>query len=293
MKQLRILFQASLLALFVCSAAAKVSNSNLMRRLPAGAKLDLPPSWARLAKGGEEQVVLFYSSPTMGSRALSSHVMVLQQKGPVLKVLWKLDCNGAYSGFFPGTGVYDINHTGRPKIVVNCAGFTVCPNRFGIFEYSHGAFRSVPSDFAPLKTCRVELSDLNNDGIPEIVNFPHPSGALPQIFRWNGVRYAEANADFPKFWSTFANKNFRIEDIRNPSRPLPLDVLASSCRNSLAVFQWAGNPMGGRRFCAAVAKRIRSGMGIAPPSSAKDRERVVAEIQGLVRQSAPASAAPR
>ncbi len=288
-----MLWKATLIGLLVSAAAGTVANVDLLRQLPAGAKLDFPPSWARLAEGGGELVVLFYSSPSVGSRAMSSHVMVLQQNGPALKVLWKLDCNGAYSGFFPGTGVYDINHTGQPKIVVNCVGFTVCPNRFGIFEYSHGTIQPVPSDLAPLRTCRIQLRDLNHDGIPEIVNFPHASGALPQVFRWNGVRYVQANRDFPRFWSSFAAQYFRIEDIRNSSRALPLDVLSSTCRNSMMVFKWAGNPGKARQFCTAVMKRILSGEGIAPPASVKDRERAATEIQGLLRQSILIPPAPK
>jgi hypothetical protein len=152
--------------------------------------------------------VLFYSYPKRQPRTTFNAVAVLERRASGITKLWSVDCGGAYVGFFPDTGVYDINHTGRPKIVVDCEGTTVCPNFFGVYEYRNGHIEPVPADFQPLMTCRVKLQDLNHDGKTEIINYPRGYGELPQIFAWNGEKYAAAAEEFPQFWRQYASSNF-------------------------------------------------------------------------------------
>lgn len=139
---------------------AQVSETEVLADLPAQARLERPVTSANLSGGGTQEAVVFYSVPigTEGTIVkASSHVAVFQQTNNQLKNVWTLDCNGAYPGFSADTGVYDINRTGRAKIVVDCEGTTVCPNFFGIFEYKAGRIVPVASEFKPLETCRVEV----------------------------------------------------------------------------------------------------------------------------------------
>lgn len=249
------------------SLSTQVSEADILAHLPAHARLERPVVRAGLSRTAEPEAVVFYSAPTGTQGAIvtaSSHVVVFQQLNNELKKLWTLDCNGAYAGFSPDTGVYDINKTGPPKIVVDCEGTTVCPNFFGIFEYKDGKIVPVPSEFRPLETCRVEVKDLDGDGIPEIINYPRAYGTLPQIFRWDGNKYAQADRHFPEYWLDYGNRNFGP---LNPSQNLPLYVVVDHCTLAAKVFSLARSAERARPVCRQARRSVATGRAILESSS--------------------------
>ncbi|MHB8501143.1 MAG: hypothetical protein ACYDCG_01640 [Candidatus Acidiferrales bacterium] len=275
----------------LCGAAqprpTQLSEADILRHLPAGARLERPATEANLSRRTAPELVVFYSAPTRNIGTIvkaSSHVAVFEQFNNQLKNLWTLDCTGAYQGFFPDTGVYDINKSGSPKIVVDCEGTTVCPNFFGVFEYKEGGIEPVPSQFKPLETCRVEVRDLDGDSIPEIIDYPRAYGTLPRIFRWDGNLYAEDDRRFPRYWSDYGERHFGQLD---PSQILPLYVVADYCTLAAKVFALARTPHRARPVCLQARRRILAHQSILEASSPKYSELgadAIRKIDAALRQ---------
>lgn len=273
----------AIVSLCVLCGAQSRTRSDLTGYLPRGAKLELPVVWTQLGPGTPEQAVVFYSAPGRIPSLADSHVTVLQQADTGMMKLWTLNCQGAYTGFMPDTGVYDINHTGRPKIVVDCEGTTVCPNFFGIFEYQDGKIQPVRTDFRPLETCHVELKDLDGDGIPEIINHPRPPFSLPEIYHWDGSHFAKANARYPHFWGQYGAHNYAMAN--SLPQPLPLYVMMDACRAAFKVFKLAQRAAKARDPCIRAKERIASGRAVVEASSAdypRLQRHALAEIDALL-----------
>lgn len=234
----------------------------ILRSLPAGARLERPAVRVRFPGAQAPDEVVFYSAPAEargGGR--SSYVAVFGVSSGGLARLWALDCRGAYGGFFADTGVYDINRTGQPKIVVDCEGTTVCPHFFGVYEYRQGKFQAVPSDFEPLDTCQVTLRDLGGDGKKEIVNYPHGGDQLPEIYEWDGAKYARADGRFPGFWKSLGLSYEQSVESGAPVQPFVLPV---QCELALKAFALAGHPDMGRLTCEWARDRLKAGRNLAP-----------------------------
>lgn len=252
-----------LTSLWAPTGAKAQTGADLLRFLPGEAKLELAPVRTHLATGGPEQLVVFYTSPDPTSHVPWSQVAVLEPNDNELKRIWTLNCGGAYVGFFPDSGVYDFTHSGHPEIVVDCEGTTVCPNFFGIFEYRDGKILPIPADFKPLETCQVSLKDLDGEGVPEVINYPHLPFSLPEIYHWNGARFAKANAHYPHFWAEYGARNYATAN--SDSQPLPLQVMVDGCRTALEVFELARTPEKARLACIRAKERIASGVGVWKP----------------------------
>ena len=266
-------------------SAATAGRSDVLHFLPAGAHLLRAPVWARLARGAPEAAVVFFAYRAEKSPSASAYVEVLKREGAGLRPVWRLDCHGAYPSFHTDSGVYDINHTGRPKIVVDCAGTTVCPNFFGIFQYAHGGIVPVPADFQPLHTCRVKLADLGSSATPEIINYPY-GYKLPEIYHWNGFQYARDDGAFPHFWAQYGSS---LLGIGKDTHATPIPVLVGACRNALIIFRLARERKKGPVVCAAARGRIADGKalwrytGQTEEQFKREQENAISAINALLK----------
>jgi hypothetical protein len=214
--------------------------------LPSGSKLKDTSKdvvFADLLGDGAREAVIFY---TVGesSNDHQANILVLRPHGSGYQRFWENSFEGSW-GFDAPTGVYDLNKTGRPQIVVYRTIGASCPGVLEIYEYFKGRIQRITGAWADNGQCQsVKIEDLDGNGVPEIIVRSRNYGVNQDIYRWTGRKYDLSNARFPQYYNPELKK--LLKGFEAPQ------VLPASGRLQLAS-QIVGIFIIQRRFTEAVA----------------------------------------
>ncbi len=153
---------------------------------------------ANLTRDGSTDEVIFYTLP----HEHKVGVVVAKRFHENYTRVWE-EVYDDSSGFYNLTGVYDLNKSGRPQIVVYRIIGASCPGVLEIYESRNGKIERISGTWADNGQCNwvQEIRDLNDDGRSEIIISSRNYGVIPDVYAWNGKRYVISNSDFPQYYN--------------------------------------------------------------------------------------------
>ncbi len=203
--------------------------------LPAGAKItdrSKDVVSADLDGDGQTEKIIFYSiSNQLNSRGAG--VLVLKRHQGDYVPSWEkvYDDSG---GFGYPTGVYDLNGSGKPQIVVYRTIGASCPGVLDIFESTGGKINRITGAWTDNGACQaVEINDLNRDGANELIIKTRDNGIRTDVYVWNGKQYVQRNERFSQYYS--AELTELHQEIYS-GKALPISARLTLCKRAVRIY---------------------------------------------------------
>jgi len=174
----------------------------VLKYLPPGGRIsrDTDVAFADLAGDGREEAIVFYT--LVKGTTKEANVIVLKPEGSEYVQLWQNVYEDS-SGFGEPTGVYNLLGGSTPQIVAYRTIGAACPGVLDIYAYKEGEISAITGPWASNGQCQssVEIEDLDRDGVSEIIVSKAVYGAAtPDIYSWNGTRYAIGDRKFSQYY---------------------------------------------------------------------------------------------
>lgn len=180
--------------------------------LPPGTEVAGPPQeyvrFADLDGDGGREVVIFYRCKSW--QVAGTGVLVLEQKGKEYEKAGQTTHKGIGLSFWDPTGIYDLEGKGKLQIIAYSSVGASCGGLLDVISYRRG--KVATRDF----NCehKVQIEDLDQDGVSELILNPRNYGVNDQIFKWNGRRFVRADSDFPGYYD--AGLSALLESYQGP-----------------------------------------------------------------------------
>ena len=201
---LRGWFYAVALALLAASGQGRAQSADPISPtsyLPPGATIQDREKHlvtADLDADGRQEVVIFYSLGEDTERKNNILVLELSEEG--YRRSWSQEDEYGSLWFADPTGVRRIRRGERLQIVAYRQIGVSCQGMLSVFEMGDRVVRRITPDWGGYCQNHLRLEDLDGDGNQEIIFKKYNRGVNPDIYRWNGQEYVQANQDFPAYY---------------------------------------------------------------------------------------------
>lgn len=224
-------------------AANAQAKSDAYKYLPEGARINDQSKDVVLADlngDGKQEEIIFFSLPQQHKVGIA----VLKPTGMDYTRFWEQLYDDGW-GFYELSGVYDLNKSGTPQIIVYRGIGASCPGILEIYEFHNGDIERITGPWADRgKLCgSIEFEDLDGDGRREIIH-KQGHGINPDIYRWDGKQYVKRNRQFSQYYNDDLTK--LIQDIYRPEA-MPASWRVTWCKQALDIYLLQ------RRYAEAVA----------------------------------------
>jgi hypothetical protein len=221
-----------------------------------------------------KETIIFYSVKNKGAG-----VMALKPNGTNQTMLWRNFYEDSF-GFAAPTGVYELNRSGRPQVVIYRLIGTSCPGVLEIYEFRNGTIKTITGSWAEKGQCHsAEIRDLDGDGLSEIVIKSRINGVNPDVYQWNGKQYVQRNAQFA--WYYRDKLSGLIASIHS-REALPASARVVWCQQAVKIYRLQHNFAEAIQLCDFVLRTLDDpnlttpNSVIGPAATAEERERILA-----------------
>ena len=211
------------------------ADFDLYKYIPPGSIISNPDKdvvFADLDGDKQQEVIIFYTHGSTNNDSKTG-VMVLKKSGADYNKVWEQTYQDS-RGFDDPSGVYDLNGSGRPQIIAYRTIGASCPGILEIYESYKGKIERITGPWTGNKgECqRVEIKDLDSDGIPELIIRTQNYGVNPDVYRWNGKQYVKSNYRYPEYFNELLIG--LIQDIR--SQKVPTATRETWCKQAAEIY---------------------------------------------------------
>ena len=186
---------------------------------------------ADLDADGRQEVVIFYSLGEDTERKNNILVLELSEEG--YRRSWSQEDEYGSLWFADPTGVRRIRRGERLQIVAYRQIGSSCQGMLSVFEMGDRVVRRITPDWGGYCQNHLRLEDLDGDGNQEIIFKKYNRGVNPDIYRWNGQEYVQANQDFPAYYDGELRK---VTKACKSDGVYPASARVSWCKQAVEIY---------------------------------------------------------